>query len=81
MSIVAVISEAAAALGASPAQVAIAWVLERLPRSIALVGLKRPAQLREALGALKLRLTDPWRTRLDDISALADAAGPTHARA
>jgi len=81
MSIVAVISEAAAALGASPAQVAIAWVLERLPRSIALVGLKRSAQLREALGALELRLTDPWRTRLDDISALADAAGPTHARA
>jgi aryl-alcohol dehydrogenase-like predicted oxidoreductase len=77
--IIAVLSAAAAALDASPVQVAIAWVLQRLPRAIALVGIKRPAQLRDALGALEINLTHPWRSRLDDVSALPAQCGPEHA--
>jgi len=78
--IVAELSEAATALGASPVQTAIAWVLERLPHSVALVGIKRPAQLREALGALDLSVTDTWRRRLDSVS-LPDTGGSVHAGA
>jgi aryl-alcohol dehydrogenase-like predicted oxidoreductase len=79
--IVAVLSEAAAALGASPVQIAIAWVLERLPHSIALVGIKRPVQLREALDALELSVTDTWRRQLDSSSALPGTSGSAHASA
>jgi aryl-alcohol dehydrogenase-like predicted oxidoreductase len=79
--IVAVLTEAAAALGVSPVQAAIAWVLERLPHSIALVGIKRPAQLNEALGAIQVSLSDTWRLRLDSVSALPRASGAVHAGA
>ncbi len=43
--------------GATPAQMAIAWVLAKGPHIIPLVGARRPERLAEALGALELRLT------------------------
>jgi aryl-alcohol dehydrogenase-like predicted oxidoreductase len=79
--IVSALLDAAAAHGASPVQTALAWALAQLPRSIALVGIKRPAQLRDALGALELSLTAAWRARLDTVSKLPGATEPTHARA
>jgi len=44
-------------IGASVAQVAIAWVAAQGQDIIPLIGAKRPAQLTEALGALDLKLT------------------------
>ena len=44
-------------LGASVAQVAIAWVAAQGDDIVPLVGARRRAQLREALGALELRLS------------------------
>jgi aryl-alcohol dehydrogenase-like predicted oxidoreductase len=44
-------------IGASVAQVAIAWVAAQGQDIIPLIGAKRPAQLAEALGALNLRLS------------------------
>jgi myo-inositol catabolism protein IolS len=79
--IVAALTETAAALGVSPVQAAIAWVLECLPRSIALVGFKGPAQLIEALGALQVSLPDTWRLRLDGASALPGPSRAAHAGA
>jgi aryl-alcohol dehydrogenase-like predicted oxidoreductase len=48
--------EVAAARGATPAQAAIAWVLSRGEDVVPLVGSRTRDQLREALGALDLRL-------------------------
>jgi myo-inositol catabolism protein IolS len=78
--VVAMLLEAASAHGASPVQTAIAWTLAQLPRSIALVGIKRPAQLRDALGALELSLAGTWRARLEAVSKLPGASEPAHAR-
>jgi aryl-alcohol dehydrogenase-like predicted oxidoreductase len=47
----------AAAIGASVAQVAIAWVAAQGPDIIPLIGARRREQLNEALGALPLQLT------------------------
>lgn len=39
-------------------QLAIRWILDRVPRSIALVGIKRPAQLRDNVGSLGWKLAE-----------------------
>jgi myo-inositol catabolism protein IolS len=70
--IVAVLHEHAAALGATPSQLAIAWVLEVLPQSVALVGFKRTQQLLDALAALQLRLPEQTRLALEQAAAPAD---------
>jgi myo-inositol catabolism protein IolS len=72
--IVAVVRAAADDLRATPAQIALAWVLARLPGSIPLVGIKRPQQLRDALGALKVIVPPLWLERLDRASGPAAAA-------
>jgi aryl-alcohol dehydrogenase-like predicted oxidoreductase len=50
--------ELAMAHGATPTQLAIAWVAAQGRDIFPLIGARRPAQLREALGALDLRLSD-----------------------
>lgn len=45
-------------LHATPVQLAIAWVLSRGKDIVPLIGSRTRAQLRDALGALKLKLTD-----------------------
>ncbi len=67
-SIVEVVRAQADALGASPSQVALAWILNAIPRGVALVGIKRPAQLEEAVGALSLVLGRENIAALDSIS-------------
>ncbi|MBU8546293.1 MULTISPECIES: aldo/keto reductase [Roseomonadaceae] len=58
--------------GATPAQLAIAWVLAQGPHIIPLVGARTPTRLAESLGALALRLTP------EDLAAL-EAAVPAEA--
>ena len=57
----------AKAIGASVAQVAIAWVLAQGESIVPLIGARRRPQLTEALGALDLKLTS------DQLAALARA--------
>ena len=57
-SLVETLREVADGLGASPAQVAIAWVLARGEDVVPLVGARRRDRLDEALGALELTLDD-----------------------
>jgi aryl-alcohol dehydrogenase-like predicted oxidoreductase len=52
-------------LGATPAQLALAWVLSRGDDIVALVGTTRRARLAEDLGALDLRLTPADLAELD----------------
>jgi myo-inositol catabolism protein IolS len=71
--IVQVLNEHAAMLDATPSQLAIAWVLEVLPQSVALVGFKRTEQLLDALAALQLQLPQQTRSALEQAAAPADA--------
>ena len=53
-------------LGATPAQVAIAWVRSQQWHTVPIVGARTEAQLRENLGALELALSDEQVDRLSD---------------
>jgi aryl-alcohol dehydrogenase-like predicted oxidoreductase len=55
-------------LGASPAQVAIAWVRAQPWHLIPIVGARSEAQLRENLGALEVELSPEQIGRLDAVS-------------
>ncbi len=61
----------AAELGASPAQVAIAWVRKQSPLHVPIVGARTVGQLRDNLGAADLVLPQEVVRRLDQVSAVA----------
>ncbi len=44
--------------GASPGEVAVAWVLRNPAVTAAIVGFRRPQQVEEMVGAAELQLTD-----------------------
>jgi aryl-alcohol dehydrogenase-like predicted oxidoreductase len=73
--------EVADGLGASPAQVAIAWVLARGEDVVPLVGARRRDRLDEALGALDVTLDDATLARLDDAFPPGVAEGDRYASA
>jgi aryl-alcohol dehydrogenase-like predicted oxidoreductase len=60
-------------LGASSAQVAVAWSRRRGERIIPIVGIRTSDQLHDVLGCLEVELSDEHLSRLDDISR--DEAG------
>jgi aryl-alcohol dehydrogenase-like predicted oxidoreductase len=66
--LVAAIREIGAGIGASPAQVAIAWVLSRSPRVVTIPGMKTRAHLADNLGAAAVRLTAAQIARLDELA-------------
>ncbi|MCP2168407.1 aldo/keto reductase [Goodfellowiella coeruleoviolacea] len=51
-------------VGATPAQVALAWLLHRAPTVIPIPGTSSPAHLAENVGALRVELTDDQVRRL-----------------
>jgi len=56
-------------LGATPAQVAIAWVRSQPWHTVPIVGARTAAQLHDDLGALELTLPVEIRDALDEVSA------------
>ncbi|HUN31799.1 MAG TPA: aldo/keto reductase [Trebonia sp.] len=66
-----VIVEVASAHGATPAQVALAWLLGRPAVTSVIIGARTEEQLRENLGATALTLTADERVALDKVSAPA----------
>ena len=56
-------------LGATAAQVAIAWTLTASPTIVPIPGTRRPARVRENAAAATLLLPDAERKRLDDLPA------------
>ncbi|MBX5467531.1 MAG: aldo/keto reductase [Firmicutes bacterium] len=62
------VAEEAQALGVTPAQLALAWLLHRPGVTSAIVGATRPEQLRENLGALEVPWTETVAQRLDALS-------------
>ena len=68
-----ILSDVAQRLGATPLQVALAWLLHRAPNILLIPGTSSVAHLRENLAAADLALPDDAVRALDGI-----AAGPAH---
>lgn len=69
-----VMGTVAASLGATPMQVAQAWLLHRSPNILLIAGTSRRTHLRENLSVAKLQLTPEIMAQLDSIDAVAKAA-------
>ena len=65
----AALSEVASALGATPMQAALAWLLQRAPNILLIPGTSSVGHLRENLAAANLKLPDDAITALDQIHA------------
>jgi aryl-alcohol dehydrogenase-like predicted oxidoreductase len=65
----AVLDEVAVGLGATPMQVALAWLLQRSPNILLIPGTSSPAHLAENLAAAELSLPADAIARLDTIGA------------
>ncbi len=59
------LASVSAALGATPSQVVLAWLLGQTPAVLPLIAASNEAQLAENLGALDVRLTAAQRATLD----------------
>lgn len=66
-------------LAATPAQVALAWVLHQGDDVVALAGTTSVEHLEDNVGALDLRLSDDDLARLDEIAPVGAAAGDRYA--
>jgi pyridoxine 4-dehydrogenase len=66
-----ILDKAAAALGATTRQVALAWLLQRAPNVLVIAGTSSIAHLRENLDAAALRLPPEMVSRLDQIAGIA----------
>ena len=68
------LSDVAASLGATPMQVALAWLLQRAPNVLLIPGTSSLAHLRENLAAAELTLPSEALNRLDAIGKAEAAA-------
>ncbi len=59
----------AAEVEATPAQVALAWLLRKPAVTSVIIGARRRAHLDDNLGAVDVKLTDAHMARLDEVSA------------
>jgi aryl-alcohol dehydrogenase-like predicted oxidoreductase len=57
-------------LGATSAQVAVAWVRQRDRRIIPILGIRKPEQLQDVLGCLEVVLPAEHLARLDEVSRI-----------
>ncbi len=69
------LAQLAAAKGATPAQLALAWVLQRGEDVVAIPGTKRVRYLEENLAATELRLSEEELRRLDQLFPIGAAHG------
>ena len=64
------VSEVAAEIGSTPAQVALRWVMDRPGVTSTILGARTADQLDDNLGCLDLELDADHRTRLDQVSEI-----------
>lgn len=74
--LVAAIGGIAAGIGATPAQVAIAWVLSRSPRVVTIPGMKSRRHLQDNLGASRVEVPAEDLARIDALAA--EVTGERH---
>jgi aryl-alcohol dehydrogenase-like predicted oxidoreductase len=68
MTIARTVDRIADELGASSAQVAVAWVSAQGYRYIPIVGARKPEQITDTLGGIGVKLSDEQLARLDEVS-------------
>lgn len=73
-----ILSDVAKSLGATPMQVALAWLLRRSPNILLIPGTSSVAHLRENLAAAELVLPDHAMTALNGIAASNKAVAAAH---
>jgi len=66
-----IVAAVAASLGATPMQVALAWLLHRSPNILLIPGTSTVGHLRENLAAAKLKLSKDVLASLDNIGVAA----------
>ena len=76
----AVVGQVAAELGATPGQVALAWVLQQAMDCVPIPGTKRRHYLEENVAAADLRLGAAELARLDAAIPAGEVAGPRYAQ-
>jgi aryl-alcohol dehydrogenase-like predicted oxidoreductase len=76
--LVTALRELAADWGATPAQLAIAWVLARAPEVVTIPGMKTRIHLRDNLGALRLVMTPERLAALEQRAAEIHVDGERH---
>jgi aryl-alcohol dehydrogenase-like predicted oxidoreductase len=64
------VKQVAAETGATPSQVAIAWLLHRPQPTVPIIGMRKLSQLEDNLKSLELKLTAGQLKTLDDASAI-----------
>jgi aryl-alcohol dehydrogenase-like predicted oxidoreductase len=69
----------AAEKGASPSQLAIAWVLAKGARIVPVIGARKRTQLEESLGALEIQLSPVELSRLEEAVPASQVAGTRYA--
>ncbi len=69
-----VVRDIAAFCGATPGQIALAWLLARGPDVIPIPGTKRITYLEENLGAVGIELSEHDRARLDALTVVGERA-------
>jgi pyridoxine 4-dehydrogenase len=75
-----ILDEAAAELGATTRQVALAWLLQHAPNILIIAGTSSADHLRENINAATLRLPPEMVDRLDQIAATATPEKPSRGR-
>ncbi|MCC8537954.1 oxidoreductase [Xanthomonas axonopodis pv. poinsettiicola] len=73
-----VLSGVASAVGATPRQVALAWLLQRSPNLLVIAGTSSPAHLAENFAACELVLSADQLATLDGIAAQARSGHDAH---
>ena len=81
LALVAALRQVASRLGATVAQIAIAWVASRGPDIVPLIGARKRDQLAESLGALNMRLSDSDLAAIEKAVPKDAAAGGRYAEA
>jgi len=59
----------ASEIGASPSQVALAWIRHKDPTMVTIIGTRRLSQLHDNIASLNVSLSDDRMRRLDNVSA------------
>lgn len=75
LKLVEALKDMASSKGATPAQIAIAWVLHRGQDVLPLIGARKVERLKEALGALEVSLTESDMAQLEAVFPRDAAAG------
>ena len=75
------VGEVGAAHGATPAQVALAWLLAQRPTLVPIPGTRRLSRLQENLGAVRLQLSGDDLTRLGGAADRLGVAGARYSEA